>query len=896
MIRQIYTTLLTVTSLCFAGFSLNGSQTSAPLFAYTPFHTDGLESRYKSKDHSIYAYAPATVYFNGAYHQFYCSNGQESDNYFNQSNNSALNKSLDHIRYRSSKDGVNWSAPRVVMTVSTAGSDLCACDPSIVQGDDGYWYMLYTGKRAKYESVVYLARSNYIQGPYFKYLENNKWENEVTGIHAPKIMLGTKTSKPYYGVGQQTVIKNPAGGFFVWFRSGTGKNHEKDLKFIFVNDLTRLKYDDSHDIRYFDNIAMPNDRRWKTFSEGPYELGDVRLNLSKTIATGTVTYEMWCIYGYMTIDFGDHQGNWIVKFSSTNLLDWEIVDIVNYYDLNTYGYYYIHNMGVSGDERGWITDEKYLISFSAPSPKRGTPEDTITQKALKADQKTLNNNGFNIPHKADMQGYWSMWQLFVGGDWWFDNEIHYPSNGTTFPDAEVSNDLEYFTGDYDGDGITDLGAVDRSSKKWYLFSSRRHCYMHWMGSCQAIGFGEILIPEMNENFEIITGDFDGDGKTDVGAVDKEKGLWYILSSADLRHGVYSSKNNPNWIPWGWQWGDMDKACQKKNNSEFSCKIIVGDYNGDGIADRAFYTTRKTNEKGRKWYIISSSAREADVAKGFYDVKAVAYFPFGWEWRDMTNSHTAVSGDFDGDGITDRAIFGNNQWFSLSSRFGEKPIIRKYYRSNDRYYGNEMWEFTLNLSTLYFSPASGTPIVGDFDGDGVSDMVQVNKSKGEWYIFSSIIDRVIQKNWSRIKNVSNAVLLTGDFDGDNISDLAFIDKSKRTFYVKSSRNNDAEGITFKIGSIPGKPFLAKSAVSAEEKKIEQPKSPVVTKAPAMEISITDRKVSVTNVESGSRVTVFNLLGKKIFSTIANENTVNFELPSRGKFVVRTENQSRAIMVK
>ena len=65
---------------------------------------------------------------------------------------------------------------------------------------------------------------------------------------------------------------------------------------------------------------------------------------------------------------------------------------------------------------------------------------------------------------------------------------------------------------------------------------------------------------------------------------------------------------------------------------------------------------------------------------------------------------------------------------------------------------------------------------------------------------------------------------------------------------------------------------------------------------MEISITDRKVSVTNVESGSRVTVFNLLGKKIFSTIANENTVNFELPSRGKFVVRTENQSRAIMVK
>ena len=262
-IYKIYTILLIATSLCFAANITNsGSDTiSTPLFAYKPFHTEGLESRYKSKDHSIYAYAPATVYFNGAYHQFYCSNGQKSDNYFNLSNNLSMNSSWDHIRYRSSKDGVNWSAPRVVMTssagpaglfkISFPSPDKCACDPSVVQGDDGYWYMLYTGQSDNYQAVVYLARSNYIQGPYFKYLENGKWENEVKEFHAPKIMLGTKTSEPYYGVGQQTVIKNPAGGFFVWFRSGTEKNLENDIRFISVNDLTLLKYEDSYRIRYF---------------------------------------------------------------------------------------------------------------------------------------------------------------------------------------------------------------------------------------------------------------------------------------------------------------------------------------------------------------------------------------------------------------------------------------------------------------------------------------------------------------------------------------------------------------------------------------------------------------------------------------------------------------------
>ena len=195
MLKRLSIILLTVASLCMA-------VVSEPMFAYMPFPLDGLNSRYKEKVQIKIASAPSTVYFNGVYHQFYCSNGQESDNFITEYdqiyNGENVFKPSDHIRYRSSKDGVNWSAPRVVMHVKNPAVEESACDPSVVYGDDGYWYMLYTGVEAG-RAVVYLARSNYVQGPYFKYVKTaegvDKWENEIADGGTPKVILGEKPPK-----------------------------------------------------------------------------------------------------------------------------------------------------------------------------------------------------------------------------------------------------------------------------------------------------------------------------------------------------------------------------------------------------------------------------------------------------------------------------------------------------------------------------------------------------------------------------------------------------------------------------------------------------------------------------------------------------------------------------
>lgn len=895
-------------SLCMAGVS-------EPLRAYTPFVMDGLASEYKKDSYGKYAYAPSTVFYNGAYHQFYCSNGQGSDNYFNLNNNKNLYKSWDHIRYRSSKDGINWSAPRVVMTVHHNGYGQCACDPSVVYSDDDkYWYMLYTGNvpEPNYKTVVFLARSEYIQGPYFKYTDYNggSWENDNGMKGNPMIMLGEINPKEY-GVGQQAVVKvandenGRKGNFRVWFRDGDNR-----IRYADVAKLTDLKNKNAKEYKEAEFYDKESKSGKKSFA-GSYFIGDVKMNVKKSLDLGKPYFEMWAHNQYFAFE------HFVTKFGSDNGYEWTIENTndleIGNIENGRYRYSYTHNIGVSGDMYGRVRDGQYIVSFAAPSPGWSADASKVLNACIDADYKDYmepygiacnykltKKEGFNIEehrHGEDMGGKWSMWQVLVGGKW-VENVVSYPSDGMVFPEDKNINKsavIDYFTGDFDGDGVSDLGAVDRSSHKWYLYSIRKNCYMNWKGGCKSKGYGEILINDtydangkivadgMTSDFEIISGDYDGDGKTDIGAVDKRLGRWYIYSSEKRRKGVYSSLAEPNCIPWGWKWGGMDA----------SFKIVVGDYDGDGKADRAIYNAPN-------WYIISSMALESGVASGFYDVKAVTYFPFGWSWPGMTSSHVAVPGDFDGDGITDRAIYGNRQWFSLSSRLGETPLERVYYGTNFyRYYYQNKYSFIvpkMKMWEFYFGE-EGEPYVGDFDGDGVSDFVRVSKSKDgwEWSFYSSVNPEIVRKTWSKMKDVVDTAILVGDFDGDYVSDMALVNRKNRTFYVKSSRNGDADGISYKRLSVPASVHALAKSVS--ENPIEEPKvAAVEPKVHSVNISAAGRNVSVTNVQNGDKIAVFNVLGKKVYSSVSNGNPVNFELPSYGKFVVRAGIVSKMIVVK
>lgn len=913
MFKRLSIILLTAISLCMA-------VVSKPMFAYTPFPLDGLKSEYKDNKYGKFATAPSTVYFNGAYHQFYCSNGQDSDNFYEYDGSSSP---WDHIRYRSSKDGVNWSAPRVVMHVKNPAVERSTCDPSVVHGDDGFWYMLYTGNEDSLQSAIYLARSDYIQGPYFKYTEVG-WENEhgmAIGAKA-KVMIGNSTPEGLYGIGQQTVVKGPEGGFWVWYRVGVDNVHKNDIRFTYVSDLTQLNPYSYYDVFFND----PEDGKRKSFSESFYNIGDVRLNIDETNERPYL--EMWVLRGYLW----DGTKTLISKYKSSDGVVWDFVKNENEND-STSGYRFIHNMGVSGDEYGYVKNGGYLISFAAPYLNYENSDDPndneIPEYALNRSLADLDDHyGFRIAchlfydrwnqcktiesvwvndtahecykiyknHSARLSkcddgvlgGYWSMWQMYVGGEW-AEDTISYDSTGFEFPKGATGDKIKYFTGDYDGDGISDLGAVDCSSSAclWYIYSSRKRCYVNEKSECKGNDAGKELIPGMNSNYRVVTGDFDGDHKTDIGAVNMETGRWYIYSSADQKKGIGYSSSKPNYIPWGWKWDEMGSGS----------KVIIGDYNGDGMDDRAICN-------GSRWYIISTATLNSNRSQGFYTVLGTTKIDYGWNWKNMGNKGVAVPGDFDGDGITDRTFY-NGRWTSLSTRAGGGQTVTWH------------WQWTCNNPEDYITCRNGwkwgdatnienfanhnvmrrdmQPLAGDYDGDGVSDLVEVNIFSGEWRIYGSLNQGTVFPDghglvWSKLDSAITPIILVGDYDGDGKADRAFVDQATHKFYVISSKMQTG-GVNTIVKSIPGKFGLRKSAA---EKPIEEPKA--APKAPSMDVSVSGRKISVSNIEIGSDVTVFNVLGKRIFGVVADGNCVNFEVPSYGKYIVRSGAQSRVIMVK
>ena len=819
--------IIALTALC--ACAAQAVSIYGPRLAYSPTYDES--TAYED----TYAYAPATVYYNGVFHQFYCSTGGPSDKFFvhpddvkngirNGNNNNGFTKSWDHVRYRSSKNGYMWSPAKVVMTqthFSSSKKENCACDPAIVMGTDGYWYLYYAGNIDNYNTVVYVSRSKTISGPFLRLTERNTWEQWPND---PKPILkkwtGNKaTNASIYGVGQLAVVRR-GNNYHFWFVDNT-KTTSGKLSYMYATSTSPTSIPESS---------------WRKISidgktEHPIiDFGDVRWNPSKS------QYEMWLPSKYCNED------TYFYKYSSKNGYTWTKTS-------DTFGgpYNFVNNLGVSGDEVGWIKNNRYIISFAGPT--KG-----LHKKITDFPEK--NSQGQVRPNRSMP---WSMWQIVVDG---YQRSTQNIPFGMTFaPDG--SKNLEFISGDYDGDGVTDIVAVDRKTSKWYVRSSLTGAY------------GTTLIPwgwkweGMQSYHTIVTADFDGDGKTDPALVDVSNGTWYIISS---KTGAFMrSPTDNNEIIWGWKWPGMGSQHV----------VLPGDYDGDGLADRAIVD--KTNGN---LYVLSSRT-------GAFFKTAAGQEIWGWKFPNWTsNKAEMLLGDYDGDGATDFAAVNRSsgKWYFYSSRTGK--AMKNVYDGNTSDWWNWTW------------PGMGSQhqvVFGDYDGDGVTDRAIVDKNNGLWYILSSQTGGFLKTSsgdqiwgWTFDKWAgSNSKILVGDYDGDGVTDRAFVDVSKNKVYIYSSRNG-TKGISNQLINHVY-PFATNAVMLKKHDEVKYNEKETIA-AKSATITVDGLNLFIQNASVGDKILVVDVRGKEILRSTMEGNSQNLHVPFAGRYILRIGTKSMLIDVK
>ena len=189
-----------------------------------------------------------------------------------------------------------------------------------------------------------------------------------------------------------------------------------------------------------------------------------------------------------------------------------------------------------------------------------------------------------------------------------------------------------FVADFDGDGKADRAYLSEDAK-WHVIDSEN---VQAGNGVPGIPWGQQLVGWAGDPKRMFVADFDGDCKADRAYLAPD-GKWYVIGSKGGRPG-----DGVPGIPWG------QSLLGWPNDPS---KIFVADFNGDGLADRAYLAG------DAKWYIVSTNAN-CPVNVPWGDA------PPGWP-ADPSRMFVA---DFDGDGLADRAYLSQaGKWHIVSSK-------------------------------------------------------------------------------------------------------------------------------------------------------------------------------------------------------------------------------------
>jgi uncharacterized delta-60 repeat protein len=203
-----------------------------------------------------------------------------------------------------------------------------------------------------------------------------------------------------------------------------------------------------------------------------------------------------------------------------------------------------------------------------------------------------------------------------------------------------------------------------------------------------------------------------------------------------------------------------------------------DFDGDGRADISIFRPSDGN-----WYLARSSS-------GF----AVNH------WGQAGDKVAAA--DFDGDDITDLAVYRGGDWWYLRSgtgamglasfgTAGDIPVPADFDgdgKADFIYFRPATGEWfrkgsTAGVSNIQFGLPGDQPLIADFDGDGKADPAVFRPSTGVIWYAGSVDGLFYAHPWGQPGDIP----VLGDYDGDGKTDPAVFRPSESMWYIMNSHD-------------------------------------------------------------------------------------------------------------
>jgi subtilisin family serine protease len=224
-----------------------------------------------------------------------------------------------------------------------------------------------------------------------------------------------------------------------------------------------------------------------------------------------------------------------------------------------------------------------------------------------------------------------------------------------------------------------------------------------------------------------------------------------------------------------------------------------DLDGDGRTDFAVYRPDSNGMGQGAWYVLNSN--------GGGSLQQL----FGLA-TDIT-----VPGDYDGNGVSDVAVFRGSEgaWYisqGSAQNFtrvewgmnGDVPVPADY--DGDGETDVAVWRPSTGVwyirnsanGSFRFEPfgLSGDKVVqGDYDGDGKTDVAVFRPSDGVWYALRSTTGTLMSVQWG----ISTDELVPGYYDADSKIDIAVWRPSTGAWYVLKSTTNNAASDSYFWGT-------------------------------------------------------------------------------------------------